>query len=360
MMPKRYSKALKTFITVLAVLALVVTGVMFLVEAAGAQPYTNPSNTAVEAARVWRHMLEANDRLLIARYDISYGNMSNQPPIGIDQTFYFEYGNTSGVSLGNTTAYPFFNMGYAQGLVAFYWEANATLTPVWGDLGNVTAQGNTTYFAAPGPSGNYTLTTGDWCPHASPADQREDLRSWMVQQLSFLDLDWNNWYSDQGFESRQVDLLLGVSPGYTVLSPTGEAYMEGTWEWFREACPNIYYLQMYEVTHDERAWALSQQSTYEALHTTDLVGNATTAASEIMGGIGQTWAATILMLFAALGCVIACQFFWQKANIGFLIGYTIILLATPEGMFQMGIMALGAVIGVLVIVQTFFLSRSAG
>jgi len=305
-------------------------------------------------------MLEANDRQLIVRYDVHYGNVSNQPPLGIDQTFFCEYGNASGTSMGNFTACPFFNMGYAQGLAAIYWAANETLTPAWMDFGNLTYQGNATYFAAPVPSGNYTLTAANYCPYASPADQREDLRAWVIQQLSFIELDWNNWIIDQGSSQREIDLLLGVSPGYTVLSPSGESYMACTWPYFRDACPLAYYLQIYEVTHDERTWTLAQQTTYEGLHTTDFVGNATTAASTIMGGLGQTWAATILVLIIAVAIVGVCQFFWQKANIGLLIGYTVILLATPEGLFQMGIMALGAVIGVLVIAQTFFFSRSTG
>lgn len=322
--------------------------------------YDDPDTVDVINARVFRHMLEANDTLMMARFDISYGNASYQPQHGINTTFDFTYTTTGSVVAGNVTAYPMTNMGYLQGLVGFYWAANDTDIPAWGDLGNITATGDAAYFGAPLPTDTYTLISSDYVSVSSPADIREDLRHWLIAQLTFVELDWNNWFADIGYENRQIDLLAVIPPEYTVLHTSGEAYMSNTVDDFRDMCPNIYWLQITQPTHDEGNWTLTQQSRYEQLHTTDYVGNATTAVGNLMGGVDQIWAASILTLFASLGVVIVCQHYWQKANIGMLIAYVIILLATPEGLIQMGLMALFPFIAVLLIAHTFFWSRSAG
>lgn len=344
-------------------LVLVVIVVLLLVMLAPAivsAQYDEPDNTEIFDARVFQHMLEADDTLVIARYEVSYGNLSAQPTQPIDKTFYFTYTTGNGTAAGNITAYPMFNLGYAQGLVAFYWPANDTYQPTWGDLGNITVTGVGAYFSAPIPTDTLTLTSNDYANQSSPSDIREDLRQYITGQLTFIELDWNNWYADLGYEQRQIDLLVEVPPEYLVLSPSGEAYMNNVVDYFRSICPYLYLLQMSTPVHIEGNWTLEQQNIYEGIHTNDYVGNATTAAGNLMGGIDQIWAATMITLLAGLGVVVVCQHYWQKANIGMLIAYVIILLATPEGLMQMGIMALFAVIAVLLLVQSFFWSRSAG
>src|SRR4030043_149682 len=103
----------------LAVLGVLAMVLMPLVAYAS---YTPPDTAQIEAVRVFRHMIEPNDVLLLARYDVSWGNISDQPTDQtIAQTFEFTYGNSTGTILGNETASPLFNFGYAKGLVAFYW-----------------------------------------------------------------------------------------------------------------------------------------------------------------------------------------------------------------------------------------------
>lgn len=337
-------------------------GIVFMLLAIPLVAYADlnePDTIELEATRVWRHMLEADDLLLIARYNVHYGNYTAQPYQPITETFYFTYAESAeSTVVGNETAYPFFNLGYAKGLVAFYWEADDEDKPAWDDLGNVTITG-TDLFDTP-PSGTYTLTAADWTSGTQPSTQREDLRQWLLNNLMFLDLDWNNWYADHGFTEKIVGLVGTAGGTYNVASAQGEAYLTLTIENIKRMVPLLFMVQTDYPFHEETDWTLEQQLNYEALHEGDVVGNATEALSSLIGGVGRIWTSTLVIIIGAIACVIACQTAWQKASCGMLMAYVIILMATPEGLFQMGLMALFAVLAVLSLVQHYFWSRSVG
>ena len=315
-----------------------------------------PDTVEIEEARVWIHMLVPNDMLMVARFNVDYGNETAQPVQGIDKTFTFTYTNAAGnETLGNETAYPFFNLGYAKGLVAFYWTDDDANKPDWGDLGNVTVTG-TDLFVSP-PTATLTLTADDWTSGTQPSTQREDLRQWLLNALIFCELDWNDWCVDQGYTDRQVTLTATIGGEYYVASQHGQAYLGLTIDNITRMVPLLFMSQTTEITHEERDWTLAQQSIFEGLHTDDIIGNGTAALGELMGGIAPIWAATLAMLMGCMGVIAVCQIKWGRLNNGLLIAYVMILIATPEGLFQMGLMALFAMIAVLYIADIFLTKR---
>lgn len=315
-----------------------------------------PDTVEIEEVRCWRHMLVPNDVLMVARYNIDYGNLTEQPYQAINKTFTFTYTNEAGnETLGNETAYPFFNLGYAKGLVAFYWADDDADKPDWGDLGNVTVTG-TALFDSP-PTHTLTLTSDDWTSGTQPSTQREDLRQWLLNALIFCELDWNDWCVDQGYTDRQVTLTATLGGEYYVASTGGQAYLGLTIDNVTRMVPLLFMSQTTEITHEERDWTLAQQSIFESLHTDDVIGNGTAALGELMGGIDPIWAATLAMLVGCMGVIAVCQIAWGRLNNGLLTAYVMILIATPEGLFQMGLMALFAMIAVLYIADIFLTKR---
>lgn len=318
---------------------------------------TEPDTFEIQEARAWRHMLEPDDVLIIARYHIEWGNESAQPIQSIAQTFYFTYigngtlGNVT--TLGNETAYPFYNLGYCKGLVAFYWEAGGNLTPQWGDLGNitVTAIGNASI------NDTLTLTSSDWVSSDSPATQREDLRQWLLAQLIFCELDWNTHAAEQGFTDRQYTLTTSIGGDYQLASITGQSYLALTIENVTSMVPLLFMGQLEPITYTDKDYELAQQTALEAIHGNDTVGETQEHLSNLLGGIGRIWASTILILIGCLAVIIVCTL-WQRLNHGLLIAYVIILVATPEGLFQMGLMAIFPVIAVLYLTDIFLSKRS--
>ena len=318
-----------------------------------------PDTITIDSVHVWKHMLQPNDVLMVVQYNIAYGNKSAQPAQPINQTFTFTYtGNSTGnitTVLGNETAYPYFNLGYNKGLAAFYWADVDPLKPTWGDLGNVSVTG-TSLFTSP-PSGNYTLVAGDWTSGTQPSTQREDLRQWLLNALIFLELDWNNVAVDQGYTDRQVTLIATLGGEYYVASQQGQAYLGLTIDGITGIVPLLFMSQTTAVTHTERDWTLAQQSVFESIHTTDVVGNATAALGELLGGVSPIWAATLAMMVVCMVIIGICTVAWGRLYNGLLIAYVVILIATPEGLFQMGLMALFAMIAVLYKADIFLTNR---
>lgn len=320
--------------------------------------YNTPDTTLVEGVRVFRHMLEPDDVLMLVRYDVSWGNTSEQPAQSIAQTFEFTYTAGNGTVLGNDTAYPYFNMGYAKGIMAFYWASNATDKPTWGDLGNVTMAGIGDW-GGPAPTSTYELSDLDWSSYSAPSDIREDLRQWVINQMAFIEWDWNQWYIDHGFTSNTVSMTAAMGEGYSVLSSQGEAYMTCVHRDFRTMCPQLFLLRFTTSEHIEDDWTLDQQAAYEGKHTDDIVGDTTALLGRVMG-IDPIWASTICLIVATIGCMVVCQAFFNKALNGLLIGYALIVISVPEGLFQMGLMAVFAFLAIWQLADTFFFRRASG
>jgi hypothetical protein len=337
-------------ITILGILCIA------LLTSAAHADLAHPDSITIEDVRAWRHMLEADDVLVVARYNISYGNLTAQPYIGINQTFSFTYIDSGDNTLGNSTAYPFYNLGYVKGLVAFYWSADDENKPAWGDLGNVTITG-TDLFDSP-PTASLTLTDSSWASGSQPSTLREDLRQWLLNQLIFLEMDWNLWGIDQGYTDRQISLT-AVSSGteYMVADATGETYLVATIPNITTICPLLFLLQEVSVTHTERDWDLTQQSSIETQHEGDVVGETGETIGHWLGGIDPIWAWTLTTLIGCLVIILIWQAWLGKLNAGLLMAYAIILLATPEGLFQMGLMALFAVIAILYLADIILTSR---
>jgi len=314
-----------------------------------------PDTVEVQEVRCWQHMLEPNDVLMVARFKVYYGNLTAQPYQGIDKTFTFTYMDSYGNVTGNETAYPFYNFGYSLGLVAFYWTGDDEDKPEWGDLGNVTITG-TDLFVSP-PTATLTLTSADWTEGTQPSSQREDLRQWLINALIFMEVDWNSWAVAQGYTDRQVSLTAAVAGGaYTVASPTGEAYLGLTIPNITSMCNLLFMSQTLVITHTERDWTLAQQSIFEEIHADDPIGAAKEGIGELMGGVSGIWASTMIVLAGCIFIIVLCGM-WQRLNCGLLIAYVIILLSTPEGLMQMGLMALFAMIAAIYLGDIILTSR---
>jgi len=317
-----------------------------------------PDTITLRPVRVWQHMLEPNDMLMIAGYNIHYSNDTAQPDYPITDTFIFTYTDSTGMITHRTAEpYPFVNLGYVKGIVAFYWAASDTDQPPWGDLGNVSVKG-ASLFVNP-PVASYILTEFDWEVSTQPSGQREDLRQWLLSRLIFLQLDWNNWGIAQGRTEDMATLVMTMGGAYQYASPSGEAYLGFSIPDIATICPLLFTSQTTAVTHDPKTWTLAQQNLWVGIHEGDAIGNATEVVGRFMG-VSRIWASTLIILIGCIAIIIACSTakFGNRLNNGLLLAYVVILIATPEGLFQTGLMAIFAVVAVLYIAD-IFLSKSA-
>lgn len=332
-----------------AVLIISLLALSLLTFTARAQ-LSGPSTLQIEDVQVFRHMAEADDILYIIRYNIDWGN-ETQPLQSVVQTFSFLLYDDAGAVVGNSTACPFHNEGYNQGIVSFYFPGNTT-NPSWGELGNVTITG-TGLFAAPPPSITYELTAEDYSSYTSPVDIREELRQFIIAQASFLDFSWNDYWIGIGSQGREVDLLQYLQDSRTyVLSTTGEAYLLQAIPDLDIYCPRLFLVTLSPLEYDEKDHSQAATSEYQDQFAGTPIEDFKDAISGWMGNIGVTTAFSILtVLFVAANMAFAGNK-WNTIYPGLQASLGPVLIMGRMGFPDLALIFLSAA---FVIIAAFFL-----
>jgi len=311
----------------------------------------------------FRHMLEADDYLCVARYNLAWANDTDQPVLAVNQTFEFLYEDEAGCVVGNTTAFPFHNLGYGKGLVAFYFQGNNTAcgsqTPDWEELGNITVQGNA-LFGSPPPSDTYTLTGSSYAESTSPADIREELRQYLIAQALFLELDWNQFWVKIGASQRTIDLLTFISSTYTVLSTSGEAYLTEVIAGLRNMCPLLFSIQITTLTAEENEYDYAMSEEFKGTFDDTPIGDAMLAGSSLLGGVGVQVVGTIATVLVVIAVMVVCAMKWQRASPGILIAFPLVIISVRAGLFEMAIMAVFVAMCALMLGYFMFFRPAAG
>jgi len=323
-------------LTLLLLQAIALPGIAFAA-------LVNPDTLELKSVQAFRHLIEPNDFLLLVHYNIYYS--ANQPDDLASTTFMVRLldGNTT---LGSTTPYPFYNDGYDEGCSALYWSAGSA--PLWG--GNYTARidGNPTMFSAPSMTQS-PLTSGDYTTETTQDAIRDDLKSYLLAVANDLEVDWGmtgqlHFYSSAG----------------TVFSPAGEAYFASAIRGLRNMCPSLFSLQLIEPTVQLGNYTQAQAEAYKARFDGTPVGDAIDGIGTFLGGISAQLVTTMLCVLGLLGVVVLCAIKHQKATPGFLIGFPILLVATPMGMFSFPLLGVICLLSVLNIGYFWFFRHGSG
>lgn len=318
----------------------------------------DPETLELEEVECFRHMLEANDMLVLARYECTYANDTVQPDHPIADTFNFRLYDSNTTSVSNTTAYAFHHNGYDKGIVSFYLAANRTLMD-WGDLGNITIIGSS-LFDSPAPNTTYEMVAADYTSSTSPATIREELRQFIISQATFLQLDWNQYWLGLGAESMQIELLTFVTPDYTVLSYAGESYFTNAIENLRSMCPLLFANQLIVPSYEDANWTSAQAGNYESQWSGTNVSTFMTAASDFFGGIPFQVIGTIGSVFFILGTMVFCAVKGYRIAPAIVIAFPAILIFTRMGWTEMALVWLGTAVCVLLLARAWFLRESQG
>lgn len=304
-----------------------------------------PQTVEILEVQAFRHLVQANDTLYVIRYNIDWGNIT-QPVVAVDNTFDFILYDDAGVVVGNKTAPVFHNSGYNQGIVSFYFPGNTT-NPSWGELGNVTVEG-TAFFAAPPPSGNYTITADDYTTFTSPADIREDLRQFIVAQSMFIDYDWNDWWFAGGAQDRQANLLSYLQDYHSyVLSATGEAYYSFAIPDLETYCPILFLFTLSEIPYTQKDHSQAGKSAYEGQWEGTPVEDFRLAVADLMGGVGASTAFTILVVILVLANMAWTSVKYNRLYPGIMSSWGTVLILARMGLPDIAMVMLVATAAML-------------
>jgi len=317
---------------------------------AAADP-TTPDTFKIHYARAYTGVLEDGDFLLIMHYEISYDEANNTP--GNDTAYLYLIrmmdGNTS---LGAIKPFPFQNNGYGESCAGMYWGANDSIA--WASDYTLRVEGTPSEWSSP-PLATHTVSGHDYHPYdgtAYPDEMESNLRGHILTIADSLEADW-------GISGA---LYSWTQAGPVLSDDLGEGYFCGAIRGLSALCPRLFSVMTLSPTIDLATYEHEQAEAYRDIYDDTIIGDATSALSELFGGIGVQLITSICCLFVFLAIVAACAMDprIRRATPGFLIGSFMLLLAVPASLMSFMLVAVISFVCVILLGYVLFFKHAAG
>ncbi len=276
----------------LTVLVLYLTILPMPAMAATSPPDSTPS---MEDINVYRHLMETDDFLLIAKYNLPY---ATAPNASATQAYLFRLLDTDNVtSLLSNEAYAYSNNGYGYGVIAFY--ASAADAPTWGLNYNIQIIGKPTEFAsASNVTWNYPVISGAYSRSSTQAGNQEALGDDILGIAQDLEDAW-------------TAILLENSDVGLVLSSTGRLYFKNSIPGLQVMAPGIFPIQINDPDYTAENWTNAQATTYRTRLSGTWVGDVYENVATLFG-MEFHFLASIPLVIASVLCMIVAG---QQNNI---------------------------------------------
>jgi hypothetical protein len=182
-----------------------------------------PSPFIIGTPKVFRHIFETDDYLLVFPYEITYS--SGQPNRSASELFTYRLIDDDGVTtLGTVVPYAYNNYGYGKGVAAIYFAESSA--PDWYGLYTIRIDGNPVYWDSP-PTTTHTLSAAEYYSGTTPEANKGALAAFILIQASALEINWG------------VKLYDSNSTGGISLTSTGQAYFTSVIPGLISVCPSI-------------------------------------------------------------------------------------------------------------------------
>ena len=257
------------------VIALLLISAM-LIPCGPALADTAPDTLTIHAVLVSRNLEDPGDVLFTVHYEIAWDAPGDYPDDPSDETHLVQLMSTSGsLTLAATTPYPYYNNGYAEGVVSFYFTPDEVniLGITWDHQYTVRLTSKLGWIS-PVVKYDYTLADTDYCPSVNQGVNRSYLKAWVIDSAQSIATDWG------------LSTALTTVSITTVLSETGEVYFLRVIPGLRYLCPDLFTLTIFcpddpneggTPTHDQ---TLRDRSQYEGTW----VGDAIEALDDLSDG----------------------------------------------------------------------------
>lgn len=187
--------------------------------------------------QVFRHLIDTNDWLLVAHYDIDYTNPADQPIQPATQTFLLRVMNGS-TQLAFNVPFAYHDNGYGKGLISIYLTGATFVAQgmTWGAAYTVRLEENPGVFSTSAPT-IYTLTSTDYDTASTQAEAKTNLGNFLLGQADSFTVPW----------SLTTPLTTNTPLGEVLTStgtPNGESYLVGVIPGLRKMAGQIFSVQV--------------------------------------------------------------------------------------------------------------------
>jgi len=329
-------------IKLLRVLAVVALAVWPLVFSTIAQAIDDPdSDPSVSNIKGNVYLIEEDDLLIYGEYDIPYGDLPN---VAADDAFIFRLIDTDNVTqLGAVLPFALFDSGYNIGAFGFYFSAADNISP--GEAYTIRISQNPAHFTTP-TSVDYVIPLSAYTSETTQEANQTELAVNIISAAQRIEDD------HAGFD------LLESSAGGTVLSdPTGETYFRGVIYGIQSMAPELFLVQVLDITTTDRTWTTAQFDTYQARFAGTWVGEGTDNTSSQFGVTAPTLMGFLFAMPLCIGGVILSSIKYKKAEPGFIAAAVFLILASLMGWMPTAIFATVYQIMAVYLAYIFFYAR---
>lgn len=319
--PKRHLilRALAAFIIFVVAITL-----LFVLTAPVAHATDLPDSVTFNSAHVNRYLYEEGDMLITLHYTISYETLPDDP---VDETFIFRVMDEDGVTqLAATTAYPFADDGYGQGLVSWYFAADDA--PTWEGAYILRICGNPSAFEDP-PEYNYTLESSDYTSETTQAGNQDDLATRVLDVAMDLEIAWDA-------------SLLDLSDVGVVLGTTGESYFRYAIPGLQVMAPSVFYTYVAQTDYTERDWGTNESTNWTSRFDDTWVGESLSDAADLFQ-VDYTLIGGIFVLAACIALTVLSARNFATTHPGFIASVALTICGALMGWMSwamLGVMAL--------------------
>ncbi len=208
-----------------------------------------PDSVSIDVKYVNRHLLQTNDMLIVAQYNLAYTVTPNETAT---ETFFFRLFDTDNVTeLGATVPYAYSDSGYGKGVVSFYFDN--TTAPTWGLAYTIRVTGSPVHFTTP-PVQNAQMSAGDYTTLTTQDGNQLQLRDRIISIAHDLETAW-------------ATTLTTETDFGTCLDDDGEAYFRYAIPQLQYMAPDVFSVQTLDPTYSERSWGNATAAAYQGRFT---------------------------------------------------------------------------------------------
>lgn len=295
----------------------------------------SPDVLQINYLYAYQGVVNENDQLYVVVFDVDYTVL---PDNNADVNFLFRFYD-NGVELGAVQPYPFYNGGYTQGIVAFYFDADDPDIPDWSvDDISVKLQGNPAFVWDAGDPPSTTIdTVTSW----------DSTSSFLTARIVLIANQLETVYS--------IDMINVVS-GQSKLTEYGELYFETVITNLRIMSPTLfsdYVTQPTYITTVNHSGSVDIAS--RSKYTGTIFDQADTAT---LLGIDVSWVYSILWLLVT--GIIAWVYATKIGTIGltWLVGLCLVVGSFMSFMPTAVGIACGVLGGLFILYPIFFRNAS--
>ena len=308
-----------------------------------------PDTTSIISASIWRHYLETDDMLVMARHQVKYTTWPTTPATAetVTQAVIARFGATGGTDFGSSAPYTYTaDNGFGEGVVVIYFTAQEVTDKgiTWGSSSySVKLSGNPSLTWSPTYPSD-TTSTLIWKSYSTHDTTARELKSTILSIADELEDAW-------------ADTLLTAAAEGMILSTNGETYFTRAFPDLRVAIPGLFSSSITAPVFREETYARTYETTLKGQVPT-WVQSGFNAAADLFGV-----STGLIDVFFALLIIVGMAVLSWRLNVGaewgFIAAPLLLVGAARLGLVSLTILGVAALLCVVFLSFVLFLKKAS-